>query len=99
MGVEWAESIECPDDVVHWYMWDQIINIKFLILLLNQSKDAVDEVFRDRWIMMRVMHKCKISSKYQRVSSSYAGATAASLGSSISCYSVGGTGSSVSRAY
>lgn len=48
---------------------------------------------------MRVMHKCKISSKYQRVSSCYAGATAASLGSSISCYSVGGTGSSVSRAY
>ncbi len=45
------------------------------------------------------MHKCKNSSKYQRVSSSYAGATAASLGSSISCYSAGGAGSSVRRAY
>jgi len=46
---------------------------------------------------MCFMYKCKISSKYQRVSS-YAGATAYCLGSSISCYYVVGATSSASKA-
>ena len=47
---------------------------------------------------MGLMYKCKISSKYQRVSSSSAGATAYSLCSTMGCYSVAGTRSSVSKA-
>lgn len=97
LSVEWSKSIECSDDVVHWYMWYQIINIKFLIWLPNQSNRL------NLWcigILMWLMHKCKISSKYQRVSSYYAGATCSSLGGSICCYSdTTGAGSSVSKAY